>query len=196
MLLRRRSAQTSARAHGRRERAVGRFGSNRVNLLKREARLDAARRPRRPGGALPALIAATLRTPLLTNLAPREQEVATLVYLNASMTAKEVESALSSELSNAAIRSMLNRLVAKDVLQRHKQDGKACFIYSPAVLLPEIQERAVERIAGDYFGGELSCLLHCVIGLIEKKDPQALAELSRSARATDSGSRDPLLAVG
>jgi predicted transcriptional regulator len=164
--------------------------------MKRNASLCSGSKVRRPGGALPALIASALRTPLLTNLAPREQEVATLVYLNANMTATEVEAALSSEISNAAIRSMLNRLVAKGVLQRHKGDGKSYFIYSPAVQLPEIQERALERIAGDYFGGSLSEVSRCVVRLMEKQDPEALSALSRQLGAVRWESASPLAAVG
>jgi len=164
--------------------------------MKRNAILYAGSRSRRPGGALPALIAATLRTPMLTNLAPREQEVATIVYLNASMTATEVESALSSEISNAAIRSMLNRLVAKGVLRRHKGEGKSYFIYSPAVQLPEIQERVLERVAGDYFGGSLSEVSRCVVRLMEKQDPEALSALSRQIGAIGWESASPLAAVG
>jgi predicted transcriptional regulator len=153
-------------------------------------------RHRRPGGALPSLIAATLRTPLLTNLAPREQEVATIVYLNANITASELESALSSPISNAAIRSMLNRLVAKGVLQRRKGEGKSYFIYSPAVLLPEMQERALERAVGDYFGGSLSEVSRCLVRLMEKKDPQALSALSRQIDAASWGGANTLAAVG
>lgn len=164
--------------------------------MKRNVSLGSGTKLRRPGGALPSLIASTLRTPLLTNLAPREQEVATIVYLNANMTATEVEAALSSEISNAAIRSMLNRLVAKGVLQRRKGDGKSYFIYSPAVQLPEIQDRALERIAGDYFGGSLSEVSRCVVRLMEKKDPQALSALSRQIDAASWGRANALAAVG
>ncbi len=151
---------------------------------------------RRPGGVLPSLIAATLRTPLLTNLAPREQEVATIVYLNANITASELESALSSQVSNAAIRSMLNRLVAKGVLQRWKAEGKSYFVYSPAVLLPEIQERALERAVGDYFGGSLSEVSRCLVRLMEKRDPEALSALSRQIGAASWGKMNSLAAVG
>lgn len=143
--------------------------------------LECGRRLRRPGGALPALVAATLRTPVLTRLPPREQEVATIVYLNTTITATEVEAALSSHITNSAVRSMLNRLVEKGVLQRHRSRKK--FYYSPALLLPEVQERALARVVCDFFGGSFTDASHRFVDLMRVADPEALATLSQLSGA-------------
>ena len=124
-----------------------------IRQIERRKALESGRKFRRPGGALPAMVAATLRTPALTRLPPREQEVATIVYLNTSITANEVQEALPTEISNSAVRSMLNRLVEKGVLRRSRAGAK--FFYGPAFLLPGIQDRALERVAEDFFGGSL-----------------------------------------
>lgn len=145
--------------------------------MKADKALESGRKLRRPGGALPALVAATLRTPALTRLPPREQEIATLVYLNTGITAKEVELALSSKITNAAIRSMLNRLVAKGVLRRRQVGGK--FFYSPALLLPSVQERALERVVDDFFGGSLLDASRRLVSLMGATDPEALDALAR-----------------
>lgn len=150
-----------------------------MRARKREAKLDSGRTLRRPGGALPALVAATLRVPALTRLAPRELEVATIVYLNTGITAREVEAALSSPITNAAIRSMLNRLVDKGILRRRRGEGK--FYYSPALLLPSIQERALERVVDDYFAGSLSDAFVRLVGLVRATRPDILASLTAQA---------------
>jgi predicted transcriptional regulator len=149
--------------------------------MKPRGVLESGRRFRRPGGALPALVAATLRTPLLTRLPPREQELATIVYLNTSITATEVEAALSSEITNAAVRSMLTRLVAKGVLRRTKREGK--FFYAPALLLPDVQDRALERVIDEFFGGSFVDASRRFVNLMRATDPEALAILSQLSRA-------------
>lgn len=127
----------------------------------------------RAGPTLPALVASSLGSPVLTRLAPREQEIATIVYLNTEVSAKELEAALSHQIGNSAIRCMLGRLVRKGVLKRRKAYGKT-FVYSPAVMLPEVQERALERVAEEYFGGSLHQAMQRLIGLVQKREAGTL----------------------
>ncbi len=162
--------------------------------MKSRQILECGRRLRRPGGTLPALVAATLRTPVLTRLPPREQEVATIVYLNTRITAAEVEAALSSRITNSAVRSMLKRLVDKGVLQWHKLRGK--YYYSPALLLPEVQERALERVVCDFFGGSFADASHRFVDLMRVADPEALATLSRLSGAALPTSLRPQASSG
>ena len=140
---------------------------------------------RRLGGALPNLVAASLGTPALTRLPPREQEIAAIIYLHTDVTAKQLETALSNEIGNSAIRCMLGRLVAKGLIRRRKGYGKT-FIYSPALTLPDIQERALERIAADYFEGSLHQTMNRLLLLLQKKEPDALDALSREIDFTTS----------
>jgi predicted transcriptional regulator len=131
---------------------------------------------RRPGArpaTLSSLAASSLGTPALTRLAPREQEIATIVYLHTEVTARELESALAHEIGNSAIRCMLGRLVAKGIVRRHKGKGKS-FVYSPALTSPDVQERALERVAEDYFGGSLQMAMQRLVALAAKREPEAL----------------------
>ena len=132
-----------------------------------------SRQLRRRPSSLSSLVASTLGTPVLTRLPPREQEIATIVYLHTNVTAKELEDALAHEVGNSAIRCMLGRLVAKGVLRRRKGQGKT-FIYSPALALPDVQDRALERVAEDYFGGSLQQTMQRLLGLIQKRDPEMI----------------------
>jgi predicted transcriptional regulator len=142
-----------------------------------------AQRRRTPGRSLPSLVAASLHTPALMKLAPREQEIATIVYMRTDVTARDLEDALAHEITNSAIRVMLGRLVDKGILRRRKGHGKT-FIYSPALLLPDIQERALERLAEDYFDGSLTQASHRLLSLIGRRDPEALQALGRQITAS------------
>lgn len=152
-------------------------------MARREQTLKQLRHRRRAGGTLPSLVASCLGTPILTRLPPREQEIATIVYLHTNVTAKELESALSNEITNSAIRCMLGRLVAKGVLRKRKGHGKT-FVYSPALLLPDVQERALERVAEDYFSGSLHQTMRRLVSLLQKREPQTLQALSREIETT------------
>jgi predicted transcriptional regulator len=60
---------------------------------------------------------------------------------------------LSAELSNASVRSMLNRLVAKGILKR-TLSGNA-FIYLPALTCTDSGALALKRFAEDHFAGSI-----------------------------------------
>jgi predicted transcriptional regulator len=151
---------------------------------------------RRPGGALPSLVAATLRTPLLTSLPPREQEIAAIVYLRTDVTAKELEAALSNEIGNSAIRCMLGRLVAKGILVRRKSGKGKTLVYSPALRLHDVQERALDRVIEDFFGGSFFEASYRLVGLLQKRDPQSLRALALQLQAVGRAAGPPLSAVG
>lgn len=87
-------------------------------------------------------------------LLSREREIATIVYELGASTAVQVEQALSSPLSNSAVRSMLNRLVAKGILKRVL--GYKAFIYLPALTPSDSGSLALKRFAQDYFGGSVT----------------------------------------
>jgi BlaI family transcriptional regulator, penicillinase repressor len=86
-------------------------------------------------------------------LLPREREVARIVYESGAATARQVEDSLCVGISNAAVRSMLNRLVAKGILKRTL--SYQAFVYLPSLTPSESSVRAIEQFAQDYFGGSL-----------------------------------------
>jgi len=90
------------------------------------------------------------------NLFRRERELAEIVYHGGPATAKDVQARLRDPLSNAATRSMLNRLVRKGVLDRDR--GLECveYTYRPAIDRTKSRERALRQLAEDFFGGSLA----------------------------------------
>ena len=99
------------------------------------------------------------------NLYRREREIAELVYDHGALTAKEVQARLSDPLTNAAVRSMLSRLVQKGILARRRKECSTEYLYRPAVTEASSQEKALTQLAEDFFGGSLSEAAAAVVDL-------------------------------
>jgi predicted transcriptional regulator len=98
--------------------------------------------------------------PQVRALADREREVASIVYRRGASTAIDVETRLSTRITNAAVRSMLVRLTKKGILRRERGTrgrGQQC-VYLPAISLAEVKERAIRELASRYFQGSLLTL--------------------------------------
>lgn len=93
--------------------------------------------------------------PDLGRLYRREREIASFVYANGPVTAKQVQAALSDPISNPAVRSMLVRLVEKGVLTRLKGNFDGKYLYAPALTLLSAREISLKQFAQDYFDGSL-----------------------------------------
>ena len=114
-------------------------------------------------------------------LAPREREVATIVYGQGASTAKDVESCLSADLTNGAVRSMLCRLVAKGVLKRRwgSRGRGHQFIYMPALTAEDVKRKALRMLADRYFEGSLLGVARTALSLVEH-DPVEAPGTSRT----------------
>lgn len=101
----------------------------------------------------------------VTRLYGREREIASLVYRRSLATAAQVEQALAHEVSNPAVRSMLNRLVHKGVLNRVQMKSNGAFIYAPAISDQSERERNITEVVDDFFDGSLPLLCEAVASL-------------------------------
>jgi predicted transcriptional regulator len=119
-------------------------------------------------------------------LLKREREIATIVYRLRAATAEDVCENVSAPLANASVRSMLNRLVAKDILKR-TLSGRA-FIYLPALTCSDSGIRALRQFAQDYFGGSISQAAEAVQAMLGSRDaPAAKLRGSRLPRFNPLG---------
>jgi predicted transcriptional regulator len=119
-------------------------------------------------------------------LPAREREIASIVYAYPGITAKDVEAALPDPMGNSAVRALLRRLVGKGIVRCTRTMEKA-FLYSPALALPEVQDRVLERVAEDFFDGSLYLATQRLLTLMGRRDPESLAALSvqlKRARST------------
>lgn len=106
--------------------------------------------------------------PAIRNLAPRERQVASLVYEHNALTAVELSRHLSWPGSHGALRVMLQRLVAKGILtRRHSGYGKT-FLYVPAHATTDTAELAFTRLAEDFYGGSFPAAADAIKALLSR----------------------------
>jgi len=110
--------------------------------------------------------------PEVARLYRREREVAEIVYGRRSATAKTVQDLLSDELTSAAVRSMLNRLVRKRILARTRTEGSTEYVYHAAISHVSSRERAIREVAEDFFGGSLNEIAASVLRLSRRSVDQ------------------------
>ena len=103
--------------------------------------------------------------PEVVRLFPREREVAECIYARGLATANDVQASLSEPLCNAAVRSMLNRLVRKGLLTRARCGEHGAFVYGPALTDARARDLALRRFADDFFDGSLEQLAKAVARL-------------------------------
>ena len=125
----------------------------------------------------PALSSPVELPPQVLELAPREREIATLVYRLRSARAKDIEDHFAGELANASIRSMLMRLCKKRILKRRRitlsKPGarRIAYLYLPAICADAVREGALRQLAVDHFGGSLSEMSTLVLDLLRETGP-------------------------
>ena len=108
---------------------------------------------------------------MIDRLAPREREIAGIVYGQGEATAAEVCAAVADPLTNSAVRSMLRRLEAKGLLRRRKEGKK--FIYAPAISQRESAEAMLRRVSLEHFDGSLADAALALIDMLEAQQPGA-----------------------
>jgi predicted transcriptional regulator len=96
--------------------------------------------------------------PEVRSLAPREQEVAAIVYRNGLATAKDVEAQVAGSIRNASVRSFLNRLVDKGILLQHSCGVRGTLVYGPALTEAFARESAARQFCEDFYQGSLRWL--------------------------------------
>jgi predicted transcriptional regulator len=105
---------------------------------------------------------------VLDRLPRREREVAEIVYACGEASAQDICRALPDRLSNAAVRSMLQRIEAKGLVRRRK-DGRK-YLYSAVLPDRASREAALRRIARDYFDGSLVRVVRMLEDMREKEE--------------------------
>jgi predicted transcriptional regulator len=112
----------------------------------------------------------------------REREIAMIVYERGLVTAKDVEAALSDPLRNAAVRSMLGRLVSKGILTQVKCGSRGTFVYGPALTPSAAREKALRQFAEDFGYRSLDDLAEAIADMFA-------CETERSTAKTEAHTR-------
>lgn len=105
----------------------------------------------------------------LLNLCWRERQIAEAIYKRGLLTASEVLAFVDGPITNAALRSMLNRLVKKGLLTKHGSGRQRPHVYGPAITLSSSKDEALKQFAMDFYQGSLSDLADSIADLFEAK---------------------------
>lgn len=105
----------------------------------------------------------------------REREIASIVYERGLASAADVEAALGNAISNAAVRSMLNRLVRKAILTRIECGKFGSYIYGPALTQLSAREIELRHFADDFYEGSLNQLATAILEIFGSGQPQMRA---------------------
>ena len=127
---------------------------------------------------------ADLLPPHVEALVGREKEIACIVYARGASTAREVQSRLSATVSNAAVRSMLMRLVDKGVLRldRGQRGPGHPSTYFPTVTPNAVKQRALAQLADRYFDGSLLNLVQAALEELKRQETSDRRPTQRYAR--------------
>lgn len=118
----------------------------------------------------------------VVKLAPREREIAVMIYASRAHTAKQVEAQLSEPISNGAVRSMLGRLARKGIIARRPFGCYKTYAYFPVITNDSMRERALLQLTQDLFDGSLESLVRTMSRLIETRADAAMVIPFRRVR--------------
>lgn len=112
--------------------------------------------------------------PDLERLSPRQRAMVEVIYTSAGATLREIHERIpDSPPSICGLRTQLNRLVRRGILTSRRSGHHSEVIYLPVGSWPELQRRALERIAAEQFHGSLKDAVHELMRLAAYESPQA-----------------------
>ena len=112
---------------------------------------------------------------MIDALPRREREVfETLCRLEAGTTA-EVRAALSDPLSDSAVRTLLSRLEAKDLVER--TSGPDGVRYAPVQGTQAVAASALRRVIDTFFAGSAASAASALLGMGQRLTPDEAAAL-------------------
>lgn len=88
----------------------------------------------------------------LEELHPRERQIIEIIYRLGRATAVQVMAELAVDLSNAAVRKMLNNLEAKGYLVHEAVKGQ--YVYSPTISKEKVRAKNLDRLLNTFYPKE------------------------------------------
>jgi len=122
---------------------------------------------------------------MIESLPRREREVFEVLCSLGEGTAAAVRGALADPPSDSAVRTLLGRLVAKDLVA-HRTVNQA-YVYSPVEQTEAVAETALQRLVQTFFQGSAAQAATALLGMEPRLDP---GEIDMLQRAIDKARRE------
>ncbi len=113
----------------------------------------------------------------------RERQIVEVIYRLGEATAAQIQSELTEEISNSAIRAMLARLEDKGVLT-HREEAQR-YIYQAIEQKEVVADSALKKLVGVFFDNSPASAASALLGMADKlstKDIDQLQALIDKAR--------------
>lgn len=114
---------------------------------------------------------------MLDRIPPRERQIVDILYARGPATVAELCDALPDSLSASAVRAMLTRLEAKDMVRRAPSDRG--FLYAPKIAEAAAKKSALSQVVRTFFGGSPVGAASALIGMSESLSEDELDDLER-----------------
>ena len=127
---------------------------------------------------------------MIETLPRREREVFELLCRLGEGSTAAVRDALTDPLSDSAVRTLLNRLEAKGLVQRAAASGGVA--YRPVPRSDALADSALRKMVDTFFAGSAASAATALLGLARKLKPEEAAALRRAidAAGADDGKGD------
>ncbi|MGD2246200.1 MAG: BlaI/MecI/CopY family transcriptional regulator [Candidatus Aminicenantes bacterium] len=117
-----------------------------------------------------------------SELSKRERQILDIVYSKCEASASEIRDALSEDLSNSGVRTILRSMLRKGVLKYKEKDLK--YVYYPTIPREKAQLSALQHIKKTLFQDSPEGVLTALLkgSEISEKDLDRLEALIKKAR--------------
>jgi BlaI family transcriptional regulator, penicillinase repressor len=121
----------------------------------------------------------------LAALSNRERQIVDILFKKETATAREIWEELPDPPGYSAMRSMLSRLVEKEVLAAEMAQGR--LVYRGRFSRRRAQNREVQRLVDKFFGGSAKAAIIGLLGdtqdELSTRDVEEIAQLLRQKKA-------------
>jgi predicted transcriptional regulator len=124
---------------------------------------------------------------MLDGLPPRERQIVDILYLRGDATVTEVRRDLPDPLTASAVRAMLTRLEAKQVVERRETDRG--IVYAPAVPRAQAKQSALSQVVRVFFNGSPVGAASALLGMSGPLNDEDLDELEQLIADARQGGR-------